>query len=76
MKRLSRVVFLLISVLVFMGSAPARGEWPNIGHTEYKGTERGGMDTTTGYYRDIWAGARAQKQKKGTFSSIFSADSQ
>lgn len=61
MKRM-RLFLLVIVALACTGSAGyAEGGWPNIGHTEYKGTEHGGMDSTTSYYQDIWAGAQAHK---------------
>jgi hypothetical protein len=45
---------LVIAMLVIVGCA-------SNGKTEYKGSVRGGMDTTTSYYQGIWAGAKEHK---------------
>jgi hypothetical protein len=56
MKRGMHVALVIIMALAFVGCASP-------GKTQYKGTVRGGTDTTTGYYRDIWAGAKAHKEE-------------
>jgi hypothetical protein len=55
MKRGMHVALVIIMALAFVGCASP-------GKTQYKGTVRGGTDTTTGYYRDIWAGAKEHKE--------------